>query len=382
MSFVEELLRLIAEACLAGAVIGSIYLAVACISVLRFGRKRVATAAPVPVTILVPLCGHEPGLYGRLRALCEQAYAAPVQILCALQDAGDPALAEVKKLAADLPKANIEWHVDSRLHGRNMKMSNLANAIGRVRHDVLVMIDSDIVVPPDHLARVVGELQEPNVGAVTCPYYGIAEGNHWTKLSAMSNNLQFLPSAIVALATRLGRPCFGSTIAMRRELLERIGGLHRFADHLWDDYAIGQAVRETGLQVAMSSLAVGHVCTESTAREFFDYQWRNAITTGGIDPIGHVGSVIIHPFALAVLAGVLGAGDQAAVLALVALAGRMALADCMRHRFGIASTLWLVPINDLFSFGVYITSFLGGTVIWRGQRYRVRSDGKLLPVSQ
>lgn len=379
----DDLIRWTADICLAGAGFGCLYLAFACVTVLRFGHGKPAAAeSALPVTVLVPMCGHEPGLYARLRALCEQDYAAPVQILCAIHDREDPALAVLERVAADVPNAALEWHVDPQLHGRNLKISNLINVVGRVRHDVLLMIDDDIEVAPGHLSHVIGELQHPNIGIVTCPYYASAIGGLWAKLSAMTVDLQFLPSAIVALASRLGEPCFGSTIALTRDTLERIGGLHSFADQLWDDYAIGQAVRATGMRVVVSSLAVGHVCRESTAREFFSCQLRNARTIGSIDPVGHLGAVIIHPFALAMLATLLGAGAFAIALASLALVGRIALGECMKRRFEVSLNYWLLPVHDLASFMLYIMSFFGGTITWRGQRYRVLADGKLLQTSQ
>lgn len=381
---IAQLISGAAYLCLAAATFGCLYMAFACVRVLRFGRAQAAGQAlsPAPVTVLMPLCGHEPDLYDRLRALCEQDYAAPVQVLCAIHDAHDPAIAVVERVAADLPNANIEWQVDPRLHGSNLKMSNLVNALGRVRHDVLVMIDSDIQVGSDYLAHVVAELQQPDVGAVTCLYYGLASGGLWTKLSAKSTNLHFLPSVIVGIAARLAQPCFGSTIALTRATLERIGGLAPFVDHLWDDYAIGQAIRAAGLNVAVSSLTVGHVCKESTAREFFDYQLRNARTVASIDPVGYLGSVIIHPFALTVPAILLGAGEPAVAVASLALASRYALGYCMQRRFGLRTNYWLLPLHDLAAFAVYVTSFFGGTVMWRGNRYRVHSDGTLLQPSQ
>jgi ceramide glucosyltransferase len=384
MQLVDQVLGWAGYICLAGATFGCLYTAFACVRVLAFGRGADSgpAAAPAPVTVLMPLCGHEPDLYARLRALCEQDYPARVQILCAIHDAKDPAIDVLKTVAADLPQANIEWQADPRLHGRNLKMSNLMNVLGRARHDVLVMIDSDIEVGRDYLARVVGELQRPNVGAVTCLYYGIASGGLWTKLSAKSTNLHFLPSVIVGLSARLAQPCFGSTIALTRQTLERIGGLQPFVDHLWDDYAIGQAIRAAGLQVGVSSMTVGHVCAENTGRDFFDYQLRNARTIGSIDPVGYLGAVITHPFALAVLAILLGAGLPAVAMAGIALASRFALGYCMWRRFGLRTHYGLLPLHDLATFAVYFLSFFGGTVTWRGNRYRVHPDGTLLQASQ
>jgi len=384
MTFFDDLIRWVSDICLAGAGLGCLYMAFACLRVLRFGRADTTAhkVTPVPVTMLLPLCGHEPDLYSRLRALCEQNYAAPVQVLCAIHDPEDPAIAAVEKVAADLPDATIEWQIDPGMHGRNLKMSNLMNVIGRARHDVLVMIDDDIVVGRDYLSHVVGELQQPNVGAVTCLYYGVSNGSLWTKLSAMATNLQFLPSVIVGISTRLAQPCFGSTIALTRDVFEQIGGLANFVDYLWDDYAIGQAVRATGKQVTVSSLTVGHVCTEDTGREFFAYQLRNARTIASIDPFGYLGSVIIHPVALSVLAILLGAEGPAIAMIGIALTSRFALAYCMRRRFGLRVNYWLIPVHDLAAFAVYVTSFFGGTVMWRGQRHRIHSDGTLLHASQ
>ena len=384
MVWLHDLARWAADFCVAGASFGSLYMAVASILTLRFGRNASAAEAaltPPPVTILIPLCGDEPGLYSRLRALCEQNYAAPVQLLCAIQDPEDPAIAVVEKFAADFPQANVDWQIEPGLHGRNRKMSNLINVIGRARHDVLIMIDSDITVGPDHLTRVVDELRQPNVGAVTCLYTGVAGNGLWARLSAKATNLHFLPGVIVGLKARLAQPCFGSTIALTRATLEKIGGLQAFVDHLWDDYAIGQAVRAAGLQVRVSALTVGHVCPESTGREFFTYQLRNARTIGSIDPTGYLGAVITHPFALAVLAVLLGAGQPAVTLAGVALASRMALCECVARRFGVRSSYWLLPLHDLAAFAVYLMSFFGGTILWRGRRYHVQSDGTLLQAS-
>jgi len=387
MNFFDDFARWAADFCLAGAFFGCLYTAVASVLTLRFGRDRDGPGgephpSPVPVTVLMPLCGEEPGLDSRLRALCGQNYPAPVQILCAVHDANDPTIAVVAKVAAELPHANIEWQIDPRLHGRNLKMSNLMNVLGRARHDVFIMIDSDIIVGPDHLARVVGELHHPNVGAVTCLYTGVASGGLWAKLSAKSTNLHFLPSVIVGLSSRLAQPCFGSTIALTRQTLEQIGGLKPFVDHLWDDYAIGQAVRAAGLQVRVSNMTVGHVCVERTGREFFAYQLRNARTIASIDPIGYLGAVIVHPLALALLAILLGAGQPAFAMTGLALAGRMVLCGCVTRRFGVSSSYWLLPLHDLASFAVYFMSFFGGTVLWRGQRYRVQSDGTLLQASR
>ena len=87
---------------------------------------------------------------------------------------------------------------------------------------------------------MVAALSEPGVGLASCLYVGQDAGNLWSRLSAMVINYRFIPSAILGRVTGLAQPCFGSTIAIRSEVLDQIGGFAAFADHLADDYEIGR----------------------------------------------------------------------------------------------------------------------------------------------
>lgn len=384
---IDNLVSVFAIICMAGAAFGCLYMLIASVLVLCFGYRRhtgdASVTAKDAVTVLVPLCGHEAGLESRLRLLCSQNYPAPVQVLCGVRDKADPAVSVVEKLATELASGAIELHCDPRLHGPNLKMSNLLNMMERARHDVLVMIDSDIRVEPDYLRRVVGELKGPNVGAVTCLYTGVPAGGLWSRFAAMAINLKFLPSAIFALTLGLARPCFGATIAIRRRTLAEIGGLARFANQLWDDYAIGEAVRAAGHRVTVPSYVVGHVCTETSAREMFARELRAARTISRIDPVGYSIGAIVHPFALALIAVLLGGGEPAVILAVLALTCRTVLCACVSYRFAIpVRSWWLLPVRDVSAFVVFLLSFFGATVVWRGHRYFVSSDGTLLHAPQ
>jgi ceramide glucosyltransferase len=234
------------------------------------------------------------------------------------------------------------------------------------------MIDSDIEVDLDHLKKLGAELQKPGVGAVTCLYRGMAGEGIWARLATMRINAEFLPNVIVALTTQLAHPCFGASIAIKRETLRRIGGLAAFADQLWDDYAIGEAVRNLGHEVVVAPFAVGHLYKTSTARTWFADELRAVCTIRDIDPIGHAGSLITHPMPLALIAMLLGGGERAITLALVAIVCRMALARITCNRFDAdTGIILLLPLRELISFLVYVASFFGSTVTWRGRRYQI-----------
>lgn len=370
----ENILRWAGDICFAGATLGCFYLAFAAILIHRFRCKerRHIYAAP-PVTVLVPLCGSEPDLHRRLLILCRQNYPAPVQIVCGTLDGNDPALDIVRAVKAADRLHSIEYHVDTRVHGLNLKISNLINMAAHARHDTLVLVDSDVEVDTDHLSKMVAELQRSNVGAVNCLYRGIAVGGIWARLAALRINAEFLPDVIVGLSTALAQPCFGASIAISRETLKRIGGFPAFADQLWDDYAIGQAVRELGYEVAIAPFTVDHIYTENTAREWFSDEFRAVRTIRGIDPLGHAGSVITHPLPLALIAALLTGGRETIALAFIALACRIMAWRSAEYRFRTRSgtMILLLPARELLSFLVYVASFFGTTVTWRGQRYRL-----------
>jgi len=371
-------LRWFCEVCLIGAFLGCVFTVIECGFVLTFGRQDVgARSVEPPVTVLKPLHATEPELEMRLGAFCRQDYDAPVQVLCGAQDQAAGAAA-VRAIPCDAPDRTIELAVDARNHGVSRKVSNLINMLPHARNDTLVLSDADIVVEPDYLRGVTALLAAPGVGAVTCLYHGIAGDRSWARLSALAINTQFLPQAITAIGLRLAKPCCGATIALRRSMLERIGGFAAFADVLADDYAIGAAVRSAGYAVVVAPFLVGHRCFENSLHQFVLHQLRAARTIRSIDPIGHAGSVLTHPWPLALLA-MLSGSAAAALLAIAVLASRVALCRCVEWRFALPrQDYWLIPVQDVLAFAVYVMSFFGATVHWQGFDYRVATDGTLI----
>lgn len=281
-------------------------------------------------------------------------------------------------MQAEFPDKTIELAIDPRVHGLNRKVSNLINMLPHARYDTLVLADSDIVVGPSYLRAITGLLASPRVGAVTCLYYGIGSERLWARLSALAINSHFLPQAITAISLRLAKPCCGATIALRRSMLDRIGGFGAFTDVLADDYAIGVAVRSAGYQVVTAPVVVGHRCFEASLHELMRHQIRVARTIRSIDPIGHAGTILTHPWPLSLLA-MLSGSTAATLVAVAVLAARVLLCRCVERRFGLPrQNYWLIPVQDIIAFAVYAASFFGATVHWQGSAYRVAADGTLV----
>jgi ceramide glucosyltransferase len=334
------------------------------------------------ITVLKPLRGAEPGLDEALASFLGQDYPGAVQVVFGVQDRDDPALSVVDSLRRAHPERDLVVVLDSRVHGPNGKVSNLVNMTPTARHGVLVLADSDIAVPPDYLRRVAVALAEPGVGVVTCPYFGVASGGLWARLAAMGISYQFLPNLALGVGLGLAQPCMGSTIALRRETLARIGGFEAFAGFLADDYAIGAAVRACGLRSVAAPVLVAHCCSERTLGELVAHELRWASTVRGIDPAGYLGSGVTHATPLAVIANLLLPGAPAALAVLAAaLAARLWLVGRVAKISGTAPDgWWLTPVRDILSLVVFVSSFFVRAVVWRGTRFRVDRRGALTRV--
>ena len=368
------------------ALAGCVYGLAAALLAGRFAGKspaRLADDAPRPsVTLLKPLCGIEPNLYENLETFCRQSYAGSVQVLFGVQSAADPAIAVVRRLAEAYPALRIDLVVDARQHGANRKVSNLINMSAEIAHDVVVLADSDMVVQPDYLERIVAELSLEGVSGVTCLYHGVPTNTGvWSHLSALAIDVQFLPNVVMGTALGLARPCFGSTIAFTRQSLSQIGGFETFRDDLADDYAIGEALRAIGGLVSIPTFTVGHACVDTDLAGLWRHELRWNRTIRNVDPVGYAGSIVTHAFPLALIGALIpGAGQHALAVAALALACRIILCVRLERAFGLAAhPYWLLPIRDILSFMNFSWSFVSGAVTWKGHDYRVVADGTLIP---
>jgi ceramide glucosyltransferase len=375
----SETIHLVSETCVVGAILGTVYNVLAAMLASRFNRpSKIKGSSARSVTILKPLHGSEPGLFPRLAPLCRQRYEGRIQLICGTQQRTDPANHVLRLMQRLHPAMEIELIVDDRSRGENPKIANLVNLEPRVRHEIVVISDSDIVVEDQFVERLVAELDDARVGAVTCLYHGIAAGGMWARLSALNINAQFLPNVMVALTFGAAKPCFGSAIAMRADMLKRIGGLKPFLDELADDYAIGRAVRATGLDVVIPHWAVGHVCTERSFRSFWDHHQRTSRTIRSIDPVGYAGTIFMHPLMLAVLAVFTGAAQHPIALPGIAFASRIILNFSVERTYKLRhQAIWLLALHDTISFAVFVWSFFGATVEWGGHYYRIFGDGSM-----
>jgi ceramide glucosyltransferase len=360
------------------SLIGSAYMVAAAITLRSFLSPAAATGRRHDaVTILKPLHGAEPRLIDNLATFLAQDHDGPIQLLCGVQRADDPAIAAVETLRARFPQARIDLIVDPTAHGANGKIANLINLELHIAHDIAVLSDSDMVVGPNYLSGLLAALEAPGTGAVTLAYNGRGDAGFWSRIAAAGLSWQFLPGVVFGAARGLARPCMGSTIALRRETLVAIGGFAAFADVLADDYAVGEAVAALGLKVAMPAMLVTHASTERNFGELWRHELRWGATVRDVVPVAYLTSVIAMPLPLALLATPLHPLPGLA-LAGLALLARLSTAIIADRRGGVRTApLWLLPLRDCLTFAVFIASLTVRSVDWRGATLRMAQRGRI-----
>lgn len=347
----------------------------------RFRRR--AAPPPVaaePVSLLKPLHGAEPRLRENLASFLDQAWDAPIELVAGVRRADDPAGEHLPSPSGEgfnRSARTVTLVRDATPHGANAKVSNLVNMMPRASHDLIVLSDSDMAAPRDYLANLAAALAEPGVGAVTCLYRGRGDAGPWSVLAAGAISYQFMPSVLVAISFGHAVPCMGSTVALRRATLERIGGFARFADVLADDNAVGEAVAALGLATALPKMVLAHGCTERSLAALWRHELRWSATIRSVSRISHLGLVATFPVAFALLALPPGPRLGAAALAL-ALAARLALVGRVDHLVGRPSAPhWMLLPRDCLSFAIWVAALFVRSVDWQGRRLAMRPGGRL-----
>jgi len=355
-----------------------------------------ARRAPLPafapgVSILKSLKGLDPGMIEAFRSHCAQSYAGEFELLFGVSSLSDPAVAAVEQLRQEFPFHSIQlFECPARL-GTNGKVSVLAELVCHARHDFLLINDSDIAVSSRYLERVMAQFGPPpnqlprppkEVGLVTALYRGRAHTTLPSRLEALGIATDFQAGVVLSKMIEGGLHYgLGSTLAVSRDALEKIGGLGPLADYLADDYELGARVDRAGYRVALSAEVVETAIPAYRWRAFIDHQLRWARTVRDARPWGYAGLLVTHGLAWA-MANVLASGLSPLSLWLLGLSFFLRLALAMTvgaevlgdHQ--VLPSLWLLPFRDLVAMGVWVAGFAGNTIVWRGERF-VLKEGKL-----
>jgi ceramide glucosyltransferase len=369
-------------ALLAVLVAGSLVYCV--LTIVAAARYRAVRPPPLrdrmPISILKPLAGVDDGLEENLRTFFEQQYP-DFEILFAVRHPDDPAIAVAERLRARYPAVPSRLIVTGEPPYPNAKVYSLDRMLAAARHDLLVMSDSDIRVTPDMLAVIAAEFQNPKLGLATCPYRAVPGPSFWNMLEAVGLNTEFIGGVLVARMLDGMKFALGPTIAARRATLLGIGGFDAVKDFLAEDFVMGNLAAARGDGVILSSFVIEHRIGAQTLGANLRHRLRWNRSTRRSRPWGYVGLVFTYPLPLALLWWAARPAAWPLVVLAVALraASGFATAGLVLRDPLVRRRWWLVPLQDVVSFAVWLAGFFGNTIVWRGQRYHLSRDGTFTP---
>jgi len=360
---------------------GLAYTAAEIVAMRRF-RARVQPAprknAP-PITILKPLHGDEPRLYENLRSFCEQDYPQ-YQVIFGARDMHDPALDVARRLVQEYPQLDLCVAAGGPAPNcANPKIANLQGMIGQAKHDVLVIVDSDIRVGAGYLSAVADAFADPNVGAATCLYAAVPTEGRVPELGATILNERFMPATLVARMIEPLAYCFGATMAVRRDVLDAVGGLAALGEHIADDFMLGKLVSEFGFGVVLCPYVVRMTVADADLEALWLHHLRWQRTVLAARPRGFAGSLVTYSLPLAAISALLFRTPVSGAMLAAATALRVMVHDEARKTFApeVKLPFWLIPIADAFDFATWLASFFAKGVTWRGEDFTLKAGGRL-----
>ncbi|HEY1207288.1 MAG: glycosyltransferase [Bryobacteraceae bacterium] len=345
-------------------------------------RPKPALVHPEPISVLKPLAGLDEGLEENLRSFFRQDYPE-FELLFAVRDASDPAVAVVDKLRAEFPHVPARLVLTGEPSWVNPKCYSLDRMLAQARYELIVMSDSDTRVGPDLLATLAAEFGDPGLGLASCPYRAVGGRDFWSCLEAIGLNTEMLAGVLADRILEGVKFGLGPVMGARRKAIEAAGGFAQFQNYLTEDFLIGRRIAERGFRTILSSCVIEHRLGTQGWRENLAHRLRWMRGGRRMRPAGYLGQLFTYalPPALALWAVRPGWWPVAVAALAVRLASAWASAVLVVRDGSILRRPWLLPVQDVLGFSLWIAGFFGNTVTWRGRRYVLNPDGTFRPAA-
>lgn len=192
-------------------------------------------------------------------------------------------------------------------------------------------------------------------------------------------NTELLGGVVVARMIEGMKFALGCGLAVRRSVLEEMGGFAYLQEFLAEDFVIGNRAAELGHTVLLSSAVIEHRIGSQPMMCNLSHRLRWARSTRRSRPMGYYGQIFTYPLPLAVLLCAVHPGTWPMLL--ITLAVRCSAAAATGY-FMLRDSLmvrqwWLLPVQDILGFIVWAGGFLGDKIVWRDRKITVLRDGRL-----
>jgi ceramide glucosyltransferase len=345
-----------------------------------------------PVSIIKPIKGVDQSALDNFRSFCEQDYPNDYEILFCVEGSQDPSVPVIQQVIQEYPDVDIGIVFSDPEDPRSVgKLKNMIAGYGASSHDVIVFSDSDAHAQPTFLRETVACTGSPKIGlGFGAPAYGGSKDWGAALMAVCANSFVLRLASMCLFGVFDG--AVGTTMAVRRGVIEQVGGLKQFGRQVTDDLPLARAIRNEGYRIHLLKQPARIVNRHYGFKRWWSHLHRWTVIIRHYWPNNFLitGVVDLAPWwALFYLALTLAGGSDAypgAFLLAAVLGASVFSAAVVNTRFagdeGFWRYLWVVPVLEFLRLPLLIYSGLTSDIVWRGRRLRIDPDGTTTIVAE
>lgn len=341
--------------------------------------RRIGQAAPQTgsigqprVSLIRPVCGLDHFDRETLGSSFHLDYPDYEVIFCAA-DEGDPAVPLLHQLIAEHPQVRARLLIGLNPVTGNPKLNNLWKGWQAATSDWICMTDSNLLLPPDYLTRVVASWG-PDTGLVSsAPVGSRPQGLGGALECAFLNSNQ---ARLQFAADSLGHGfAQGKTLFWNRPMLAAAGGIKALGRHLAEDVTATKIVRAAGKRVSLTPLPFAQPIGQRSLRQVWDRQLRWSRVRRDGFPLLFAGEIMNGAaFSMLMVAlAVVVMGLTPAIIPAFAALWYGAEVVLMRRAGWPAGPreIAALPLRDLMLPAIWLATFAQSGIEWRGHAMSV-----------
>ena len=321
-----------------------------------------------PISLVRPVCGLEPYSEETIASGFRLDYPRYELIFCVARG-DDPVVPLVERLRAAHPEIPSQLIVGDVKVSGNPKLNNCVRGWEAARHDWVVLADSNVLMPPDYLQRLLSAWR-PDTGLVCSTPAGSRPNGFWAEVECAFLNTLQARWQYVGEAFGFGF-AQGKSMLWKKSFLDARGGIRALAAEIAEDAAATKLVRAAGLHVHLVNAPFEQPLGPREAREIIDRQFRWARLRRVTFPLFFAPEIFAGaavPLATGAYAALAAGWNPLAAIGAVLLlwyGPELALA----RRMGWFLS-WRLPLacltRDLVFPFIWAYAFVADGVVWRG----------------
>ncbi|MBN1158494.1 MAG: glycosyltransferase [Bacteroidales bacterium] len=333
------------------------------------------------VSVIMSIRGLDENAPDNYLSFCEQEYSHMYETVFCVEDRTDPSIPLIRSVISKCPELDNRLVFSDSGNRTNFgKIKNMIAGLRESKYDVIVFSDSDVYAPKTFLRSSVRCLNNPKIGLVFHP--PISRGAEDWKAAMLNMAVNENTMNITVLQFfGMGHGAVGTTMAMRKTVIDEIGGLDQFGRQIADDLSIARAIHKKGYKIHMDTEPARITHRHDSFRVWWEHIVRWLVIIRHYLPILiFAGFVFDMPLLLCIFFLIISEHIfTGVILILGVLFFRMGYLALINMKFvrdkSFRRFFWTIPVMDILRLPISIHACLTRKIIWRGRKIHVNRDG-------